>query len=181
MCLVGCVVETSLGLMHVATILGYLNMKNPAVEFIILDERLRDWGLPEYKTAMSAGMDLHACIDKPIELHPQAPATLIPAGFALHMDYEYMAALILPRSGLGHKVGLVMGNLTGLVDADYQDCFNISAWNRNPAGTDPIVIKPGDRIAQMVFVPILRPTFNVVEKFSKSTERGLGGFGSTGS
>ncbi|HEY9133791.1 MAG TPA: dUTP diphosphatase, partial [Dyella sp.] len=119
-------------------------------------------------------------------LAPQAPSVLIPTGLAMHMNTHDFCALVLPRSGLGHKRGLVMGNGTGVIDADYMaECF-VSVWNRNPAriggeGEDAnITIQPGDRIAQMLFVPVVRPTFAVVESFSSSSKRGLGGFGSTG-
>jgi dUTP pyrophosphatase len=129
---------------------------------------------------MAAGIDLHACIDDTVTLPPGAPARLIPAGIAVHMADAHMAALIVPRSGLGHKKGLVVGNLVGVIDADYLGPIMISAWNRSAPGSAPIVIAPGERIAQMLFVPILRPGFRVVEAFSCSTARGEGGFGSTG-
>ncbi len=129
---------------------------------------------------MAAAIDLHACLNEPLHLAPQSPAALVPAGIALHMGDAGMAALIVPRSGLGHKHGLVVGNLVGVIDADYTGPILVSAWNRNPAGTAPIVIQPGDRIAQMIFVPILRPAFSVVDSFTSSTARGAGGFGSTG-
>lgn len=151
-----------------------------AVEVTILDPRLRDWGLPRHQSEMAAGIDLHACIDAPVDLAAQAPAQLISAGFALHMADAGMAAIIVPRSGLGHKKGLVVGNLVGVIDADYTGPIMVSAWNRNAAGGESVVINPGDRIAQMVFVPILRPRFTVVERFSRATARGEGGFGSTG-
>ncbi len=152
-----------------------------AIEIKILDPRLHTWGLPQYQTALSAAVDLMACIDDPITLAPQAPAVLIPTGIAMHMDSADLCAVILPRSGLGHKKGLVLGNSAGLIDADYTAQCYISAWNRNPSGTgQDIVIAPGERIAQMVFLPIIRPTFQVVETFSASSARGEGGFGSTG-
>jgi dUTP pyrophosphatase len=103
----------------------------------------------------------------------------IPAGFAVHMAEPNLAALVLPRSGLGHK-GLVLGNLVGLIDPDYTGPILVSAWNRNPAGSEPITIAPGDRFAQLLFVPIVRPVLRMVEAFSASSERGAGGFGSTG-
>jgi dUTP pyrophosphatase len=152
----------------------------PPVEVKILDPRIREWGLPRHQTEMAAAIDLHACIDAPLELPPQAPAALISAGIALHMGEPGMAALIVPRSGLGHRKGLVVGNLVGVIDADYTGPIMVSAWNRNPAGTEPVVIEPGERIAQMLFVPILRPRFTLVDEFSRTTERGAGGFGSTG-
>jgi dUTP pyrophosphatase len=147
---------------------------------VVLDPRLHDWGLPRYQSDMAAGIDLHACIDDTVTLPPGAPARLIPAGIAVHMADAHMAALIVPRSGLGHKKGLVVGNLVGVIDADYLGPIMISAWNRSAPGSAPIVIAPGERIAQMLFVPILRPGFRVVEAFSCSTARGEGGFGSTG-
>ena len=154
---------------------------NPRIEIRIVDERLRQWGLPQYQSALAAAIDLMACLDAPLVLRPQEPAVLIPSGIALHMNAGDLCALILPRSGLGHKKGLVLGNGTGLIDADYTaQCF-ISAWNRNPAGSDnDIVIQPGDRIAQMLFLPVVRPTFHVVDAFSEDSARGKGGFGSTG-
>jgi dUTP pyrophosphatase len=150
------------------------------IEVVVLDPRLHDWGLPRYQSDMAAGIDLHACIDDTVTLPPGAPARLIPAGIAVHMADAHMAALIVPRSGLGHKKGLVVGNLVGVIDADYLGPIMISAWNRSAPGSAPIVIAPGERIAQMLFVPILRPGFRVVEAFSCSTARGEGGFGSTG-
>jgi dUTP pyrophosphatase len=150
------------------------------IEVVVLDPRLHDWGLPRYQSDMAAGIDLHACIDDTVTLPPGAPARLIPAGIAVHMADAHMAALIVPRSGLGHKKGLVVGNLVGVIDADYLGPIMISAWNRSAPGSAPIVIAPGERIAQMLFVPILRPGFRVVEAFSRSTARGEGGFGSTG-
>jgi len=154
---------------------------NPEVEIKILDERLHTWGLPNYQTALAAAIDLIACLDAPLEIAPQAPAVLVPTGFAMHMNSAKLCAVILPRSGLGHKKGLVLGNSAGLIDADYTaQCF-ISVWNRNPAGSgESIVINPGERIAQMLFLPVVRPRFQVVSAFSASSERGEGGFGSTG-
>ncbi len=154
---------------------------NPHVEIKILDERLHTWGLPKYQTALAAAIDLMACLDAPLEIAPQAPAVLVPTGLALHMNASELCAVILPRSGLGHKKGLVLGNSVGLIDADYTaQCF-ISVWNRNPAGDgEAIVINPGERIAQMLFLPVVRPQFQVVSEFSASSERGEGGFGSTG-
>lgn len=152
----------------------------PTIELRIIDDRLRDWGLPEYQTEQSAGVDLHACIDAPLAIEAQAPAVLIPSGIAVLMNDAHMVAFLLARSGLGHKKGLVLGQGVGTIDADYADQIFISAWNRNPPGSDPILIAPGDRIAQLVFLPILRPQFAVVDAFSATTARGLGGFGSTG-
>jgi dUTP pyrophosphatase len=151
-----------------------------AIEVMILDQRLLAWGLPRYHSAMAAAIDLHACVDGPVSLPPGAPALLIPAGIALHMADSGMAAIIVPRSGLGHKKGLVVGNLVGVIDADYMGPLMVSAWNRSAPGTAPVVIEPGERIAQMMFVPILRPEFRVVDMFSSASARGEGGFGSTG-
>jgi dUTP pyrophosphatase len=123
---------------------------------------------------------LFACIDAPLQIEPQQAAVLVPSGIALHMDSANLCAMILPRSGLGHKKGLVLGNSVGLIDADYTaQCF-ISVWNRNPPGSQAISVEPGERIAQMVFLPVLRPVFSVVEEFSRGSQRGAGGFGSTG-
>ncbi|SEQ64232.1 deoxyuridine 5'-triphosphate nucleotidohydrolase [Faunimonas pinastri] len=152
----------------------------PAVELKLLDERLKEWGLPRYQSEMAAAVDLHACLDAELALEPGAPATLIPAGFSIHIGDPHIAAIILPRSGLGHKKGLVLGNGQGLIDADYLGPLMISAWNRSAPGTPPVVIQPGERIAQMMFVPVIRPSFALVEEFSAETERGAGGFGSTG-
>ncbi len=153
---------------------------NPNIEIKILDSRLNTWGLPKYQTPLAAAIDLFACIDAPMQIQPQAAAVLVPSGIALHMDSPALCAVILPRSGLGHKKGLVLGNSVGLIDADYTaQCF-ISVWNRNPPGSDAITIEPGERIAQMMFLPVVRPQLNVVDEFSRSSERGAGGFGSTG-
>jgi dUTP pyrophosphatase len=151
-----------------------------AIEVTVLDPRLREWGLPAYQSAMAAAIDLHACIDAPLRLLAQAPAQLIPVGIAVHMARDDMAAIIVPRSGLGHKKGLVLGNLLGVIDADYTGPIMVSAWNRSEAGSEAVLIHPGERIAQMMFVPVLRPAFTVVEAFSQVTARGAGGFGSTG-
>lgn len=152
----------------------------PRIELKILDSRLNDWGLPRYQTAMAAGIDLHACIDAAITLEPQAPAVLIPSGIALLMNDPHLVAFLLARSGLGHKKGLVLGQAVGTIDADYSAQIFISAWLRTPPGSDPFTISPGDRIAQLVFLPIVRPEFAIVDDFSAQTDRGLGGFGSTG-
>jgi dUTP pyrophosphatase len=140
----------------------------------ILDARLRDQ-LPHYATAGSAGLDLRACIDAPITLAP-GETRLIPTGMAIHLADPGYAALILPRSGLGHKHGIVLGNLVGLIDSDYQGQLMVSAWNR---GQQTFELTPMERLAQLVIVPVVQATFNVVEDFS-SSERGEGGFGSTG-
>ncbi|MGG5889826.1 dUTP diphosphatase [Falsiroseomonas sp. HC035] len=150
------------------------------VELKVLDVRLHAWGLPREQSAMAAAVDLHACLESPLEVLPGAAPVLISAGFALHMGDAGMAALVLPRSGLGHK-GLVLGNLVGLIDPDYTGPIMVSAWNRNAPGTAPILLSPGDRFAQMIFVPVLRPDFALVEAFSQDSARGAGGFGSTGS
>ncbi len=155
-------------------------MPTNKIELKILDERLHDWGLPRYQTEMSAGIDLYACLDEPLVLEPQAPAVLVRSGIALLMNDPYMVGFLLARSGLGHKKGLILGQSVGTIDADYTNEIFISAWLRTPPGSDSLTINPGDRIAQLVFVPILRPTFDVVSEFSADTERGEGGFGSTG-
>lgn len=153
---------------------------SPTVEIRLLDQRLRDWGLPAYQTPMAAALDLFACLDTELVLEAGEPAQLIPSGFALHMADAHLAALVLPRSGLGHRKGLVLGNAVGLIDADYTDELLISAWNRNPPGGPAIVIQPGERIAQLLFVPVVRPRLTEVAAFSHSSARN-GGFGSTGS
>lgn len=153
---------------------------HPTIEIKIIDPRLNTWGLPKYQTPLAAAIDLFACIDQRLQLQAQEAAVLIPSGIALHMDSPDLCAVILPRSGLGHKKGLVLGNSVGLIDADYTaQCF-ISVWNRNPPGSEAITIEPGERIAQMMFLPVVRPQFQVVNEFSRSSERGAGGFGSTG-
>ena len=140
----------------------------------ILDARLRDQ-LPHYATAGSAGLDLRACIDAPIALAP-GQTELIPTGIAIHLADPALAAMILPRSGLGHKHGIVLGNLVGLIDSDYQGQIFISTWNR---GNAAFVVQPMERLAQLVVVPVVQVEFNVVEDFD-SSPRGAGGFGSTG-
>jgi len=142
----------------------------------ILDPRLgRDHPLPEYATDGSAGLDLRAMLDEPLDLAP-GQSELIPTGMAIHIGEPGVAALILPRSGLGHKHGIVLGNLVGLIDSDYQGQLYVSCWNR---GGDRFCISVGERIAQLVLVPVLRARFQVVETFAHS-ERGVGGFGHTG-
>lgn len=146
------------------------------VEVRILDPRIgSEFALPEYATAASAGMDLRAMLDAPLELEAGASA-LIPSGIAIHIGDPGVCAVVLPRSGLGHKHGIVLGNGTGLIDADYQGPLMISCWNRSRAA---FTIAPGERIAQLVFTPVLRARFDVVEAFAPS-ERGDGGFGSSG-
>ena len=150
------------------------------VEMVVLDPRLHEWGLPTYQSAMAAAIDLHACLDSPLAIAAGSPPVLIPAGFAIHMADASVAALVLPRSGLGHRKGLVLGNLVGLIDPDYTGPLMVSTWNRNPAGTEPITLEPGERFAQLLFVPILRPMLALVDAFSAHSVRGSGGFGSTG-
>ncbi len=146
------------------------------VELKILDARIgTEYPLPHYATEGSAGMDLRACIDGPLELEP-GQTELIPTGIAIHMQDAKMAATLLPRSGLGHKHGVVLGNLVGLIDSDYQGQVFVSCWNR---GNRTFTVEPGERIAQMVFVPVIQAEFEVVEAFDVS-ERGAGGFGHTG-
>lgn len=147
------------------------------VEVKILDERLHQWGMPRYQSDGAAAIDLYACVDEMVTIAPSAAPALISAGFALHMESPYMAALVLPRSGMGHKRGLVLGNLVGLIDSDYMGPIMVSAWNR---GTEPLMLSPGERFAQLMFVPILRPVLQPVAEFSRSSVRGAGGFGSTG-
>lgn len=144
------------------------------VDVRLLDDRLKQHP-PAYATEGSAGLDLRACLDAPLTLAPGATA-LVPTGMAIHIADKHLAAMILPRSGLGHKHGIVLGNLVGLIDSDYQGQIFVSAWNR---GSDTFVIQPMERIAQLVVVPVVQVGFNVVESFDAS-ERGEGGFGSTG-
>jgi len=142
----------------------------------VLDERLgREFPLPEYATASSAGLDLRAMLDAPLALEPDASA-LVPSGIAIHIGNPALCAMVLPRSGLGHKHGIVLGNLVGLIDADYQGPLMISCWNRSGRA---FTITPGERIAQLVFVPVARAAFEVVADFAPSA-RGEGGFGSSG-
>ena len=140
----------------------------------ILDPRLKG-NLPHYATAGAAGLDLRACIDAPIELKPGA-TELVPSGVAIHLADPGLAAMVLPRSGLGHKHGIVLGNLVGLIDSDYQGQIFVSLWNR---GGSAFMLNPLERIAQLVVVPVLQVQLNLVDDFSAS-ERGAGGFGSTG-
>jgi dUTP pyrophosphatase len=146
------------------------------IQLKILDSRLGDTiELPNYATEGSAGLDLRACLDEAITLQP-GETTLIPTGLAIHIDDPSLAAVLLPRSGLGHKHGIVLGNLVGLIDSDYQGQVFVSCWNR---GQQAFEINIGERIAQMVFVPVVQVGFEQVEEFSAS-ERGTGGFGHTG-
>ncbi len=144
------------------------------VDIRILDARVVD-ALPAYATPGSAGLDLRACVDAPVVLAP-GQAQLIPTGLAMHLGDPGLAAMILPRSGLGHKHGIVLGNLVGLIDSDYQGPLMVSCWNR---GSEPFTIQPLERIAQLVIVPVVQAQFRQVESFDAS-ERGEGGFGSTG-
>jgi dUTP pyrophosphatase len=146
------------------------------VQLRVLDPRLgTSFPLPAYATDGSAGMDLRACLEAPLRLAPDE-AHLIPTGLAIHIADPGLAAVLLPRSGLGHKHGIVLGNLVGLIDSDYQGQIYVSCWNR---GKDSFTIQPGERIAQMVFVPVVRAEFEVVEGFRESV-RGEGGFGHSG-
>ncbi|EGL54686.1 MAG: dUTP diphosphatase [Pseudomonadota bacterium] len=146
------------------------------IQLKILDPRLGDSiALPDYATSGSAGLDLRACLDEPVTLAP-GETVLIPTGLAIHIDDATLAAVLLPRSGLGHKHGIVLGNLVGLIDSDYQGQVFVSCWNR---GTDKFEISVGERIAQMVFVPVVQVGFEKVDEFT-SSERGAGGFGHTG-
>ena len=154
--------------------------QNQTIEIRILDKRVRQWGLPRYQSEMAGAVDLHACLEMPIAIQAQSAPVLVRSGIAILMADPNMAALIIPRSGAAHKRGLVLGNTVGLIDADYSAEIMISVWNRNPPGSAPLEIAPGERIAQMIFVPVLRPSFTVVDQFSQSTTRGGGGFGSTG-
>jgi dUTP pyrophosphatase len=159
------------------------------VDLKILDPRLPGWGFPRYGSERAAGLDLHACIEDTLLLEPQAPPVLISSGIAFRIGDPEWCALVLPRSGLGHRYGLVLGNAVGLIDADYEGVCLISAWNRNPvrsgAADEGILIRPGDRIAQLVFTRVARPRFNIVSEFAPgnadlSEGRQQGGFGSTG-
>ncbi|BAZ95390.1 deoxyuridine 5'-triphosphate nucleotidohydrolase [Thiohalobacter sp. COW1] len=146
------------------------------VQLKVLDERLgHEFPLPDYATDGAAGMDLRACVDAALTVAP-GETVLIPTGIAIHMEQTDLAAVLLPRSGLGHKHGIVLGNLVGLIDSDYQGQVFVSCWNR---GEGAFTIEPGDRIAQMVFVPVVRAEFERVSEFDASV-RGAGGFGHTG-
>ena len=146
------------------------------IQLKILDQRLgSEFPLPHYATDGSAGMDIRACVDAPLEMSP-GDTHLIPSGMAIHVADSGLAAVLLPRSGLGHKHGIVLGNLVGLIDSDYQGQVFVSCWNR---GVETFIIEPGERIAQMVIVPVVRADFEIVEDFVVS-ERGAGGFGHSG-
>jgi len=146
------------------------------IQLRILDPRLgREFPLPAHATPGSAGVDLRACVDAPLTIRP-GETVLVPTGMAIHIGDPGLAAVILPRSGLGHKNGIVLGNLVGLIDSDYQGPLMVSCWNR---GGEAFVLEPGARLAQMVFVPVVQAEFDVVEQFDASA-RGAGGFGHTG-
>jgi dUTP pyrophosphatase len=145
------------------------------IDVKILDPRLADH-MPEYATPGSAGLDLRACIDAPLVLAPNA-WQLVSTGLAIHLADPAYAAMILPRSGLGHKHGIVLGNLVGLIDSDYQGPLMVSAWNRSSTA---YTLAPMERLAQLVIVPVVQASFRVVEDFGQTTERGAGGYGSTG-
>ena len=147
-------------------------MKN--IDLKILDPRMKDF-LPAYATTGSAGLDLRACVEAPMTIEP-GQTVLVPTGLAIHIGDPGYAAMILPRSGLGHKNGIVLGNLVGLIDSDYQGQLMVSTWNRGQAS---FTLQPMDRLAQLIVVPVLQVGFNVVEDFATS-DRGAGGFGSTG-
>ncbi|MBK8523180.1 MAG: dUTP diphosphatase [Betaproteobacteria bacterium] len=144
------------------------------IDVRILDPRLKE-NPPHYATPGSAGLDLRACVEAPVKIHP-GDTMLIPTGIAIHLADPGLAAMILPRSGLGHKHGIVLGNLVGLIDSDYQGEIMVSTWNR---GKETFLLNPLDRLAQLVVVPVLQVAFNVVDEFDASS-RGAGGFGSTG-
>ncbi len=147
-----------------------------SIRLRVLDARLgTQWPLPQYATEGSAGLDLRAMLDVPLELAPGATA-LLPSGIAIHIGDPTLCAIVLPRSGLGHKHGIVLGNGTGLIDADYQGPLMVSCWNRS---AQPFTIEPGERVAQLVVMPVVRVAFDVVETFDPTT-RGEGGFGSSG-
>ncbi len=146
------------------------------IELKILDPRIgNEFPLPEHATAGSAGMDLRACIDQPLIIEA-GETQLIPTGIAIHIADPKLAATILPRSGLGHKHGIVLGNLVGLIDSDYQGPLMVSCWNRS---NEPFALQPGERLAQLVFLPVVQATFEIVDSFD-SSERGEGGFGHSG-
>jgi len=161
--------------MAIIEITGNISMSQ-AIQLKILDARIGDTiPLPTYATHGSAGLDLRVCIDEPIQIAPQQ-TLLLPTGLAIYIANPDLAAVILPRSGLGHKNGIVLGNLVGLIDSDYQGELKISCWNR---GHEHFTINPGERIAQLVFVPVVQAAFEVVNNFTE-TSRGEGGFGSSG-
>lgn len=154
-----------------------------SVEIGLLDDRLTGWGFPRWGSEAAAGLDLHACLDAALTLAPQGPPALIPAGFTVMIRDARWCGLVLPRSGLGHREGLILGNGTGVIDADYKGPLMVSAWNRNPDGPG-IRIEPGDRIAQLVFTRVTRPSLSIRAADAAQEDsvggRGSGGFGSTG-
>ncbi|AYO81415.1 dUTP diphosphatase [Methylobacterium brachiatum] len=151
----------------------------PEVGLRLLDPRLPGWGFPRWGSAAAAGLDLHACLDAPLVLPPRSAPALIPAGFCVLIRNPDWCGLIFPRSGRGHRDGLVLGNGTGVIDADYEGPLMVSAWNRDDA--NPVRIEPGDRIAQLVFTRVTRPVLTMLEDESASgSGRGAGGFGSSG-
>jgi dUTP pyrophosphatase len=153
-----------------------VSRKRPPLRVRIIDPRLGvNFPLPEYATAGSAGLDLRACLEKPLELAP-GRAELIPTGLAIYLQDPGLAAVVLPRSGLGHRHGIVLGNLVGLIDSDYQGELMVSCWNR---GHEPFTLKPGERIAQLVVVPVVQVELEIVASFD-ATARGAGGFGHSG-
>ncbi len=150
----------------------------PSVGIRLLDARLTGWGFPRWGSEAAAGLDLHACLDAPLDLAPDAPAMLIPAGFSVLIRDPAWCGLVFPRSGRGHRDGLILGNGTGVIDADYEGPLMISAWNRS---RQPLRIEPGERIAQLVFTRIARPVLNVLDgPGGPGSARGEGGFGSSG-
>jgi dUTP pyrophosphatase len=152
------------------------SQNSSSIQVKILDKRIgQEFPLPRYETVHSAGMDLRACLHQPLIIAP-GETHLIPTGLSIYIGNPYLAAVLLPRSGLGHKHGLVLGNLVGLIDADYQGPLMISCWNR---GQQVYAVQPGERIAQLVFLPIVRAHFEIVNEFD-ATERGEGGFGHSG-
>ncbi|NEU95233.1 dUTP diphosphatase [Bradyrhizobium uaiense] len=146
----------------------------------VIDPRLENWGFPRYGSSAAAGVDLFACIPDVLELKPGASPQLISSGIALNIPDERVFAVIVPRSGLAHSEGLVLGNSIGVIDPDYKGACMISAWNRNPPDRPSIFVRPGDRIAQMIFLPFLRPEYEMINEFSPDQGRGDRGFGSSG-
>lgn len=157
-----------------------MTIAQPEFELKVLDPRLHEWGLPAFHSDMAAGIDLRACIDAPLAVEPQAPASMVPTGIAVLINRPDIVALLLARSGLGARLGIVLGQAVGTIDPDYAGPWIVPLVNRNAPGTPPVVVYPGDRIAQAVFLPLIRPRFRQVDAFSVETARGAGGFGSTG-
>jgi dUTP pyrophosphatase len=149
-------------------------------ELKVLDPRVQEWGLPTFHSQMAAGIDLRACIEAPLVIESQAPAAMVSTGVAILINRPDIVALVLARSGLGARQGIVLGQAVGTIDPDYAGPWIVPLVNRNAPGSPPVVIHPGDRIAQAVFLPLIRPRFRLVEEFSVETARGAGGFGSTG-